>query len=91
MPNFIAKLHNKNNHNNSGQIDKEKIYKSRGKREPVEIKEEKENPAMGRIYVWPLSFSGKADCHSTMEKSPNEMEYVVFFGGIVILYHKARQ
>jgi hypothetical protein len=51
MPNFIAKLHNKNNHNNSGQIDKEKIYKSRGKREPVEIKEEKENPAMGRIYV----------------------------------------
>jgi hypothetical protein len=46
---------------------------------------------MGRIYVWPLSFSGKADYHSTMEQSPNEMEYVVFFGGIVILYRKARQ
>jgi hypothetical protein len=28
-----------------------KKYKSRGKREPVEVKEEKENPAMGRIYV----------------------------------------
>jgi len=28
-----------------------KKYKRRGKREPVEIKEEKENPAMGRIYV----------------------------------------
>jgi hypothetical protein len=50
MPNFIAKHHNKNNHTNRGQMDKEK-YKSRGKREPVEIKEEKENPAMGRIYV----------------------------------------
>jgi hypothetical protein len=46
---------------------------------------------MGRIYVWLLSFSGKADCHSTMEQSPNDMEYVVFFCGIVILYHKARQ
>jgi len=90
MPNFIAKHHNKNNHTNRGQMDKEK-YKSRGKREPVEIKEEKENPAMGRIYVWPLSFSGKAGFHSTMEQSPNDMEYVVFFGGIVILYHKARQ
>lgn len=46
---------------------------------------------MGRIYVWPLSFSGKAYCHSTMEQSRIEMEYVVFFGGIVILCHKARQ
>jgi hypothetical protein len=28
-----------------------KKYESRGKRERVEVKEEKDNPAMGRIYV----------------------------------------